>query len=111
MSNKGQYDHNWRKIRASILQRDGFICTYCGRHAQSVDHIIPLSKGGTNDPDNLTAACNTCNSSKRDNFYVQQITHHVSSSFSPLGSVMTRIKPQGAFSETIGSDLDETGNA
>jgi 5-methylcytosine-specific restriction endonuclease McrA len=33
-----------------------------------VDHVIPLSKGGTNDPSNLVIACPTCNLSKHDKF-------------------------------------------
>jgi 5-methylcytosine-specific restriction endonuclease McrA len=31
-----------------------------------IDHIVPLALGGTNDPSNLTVACETCNAIKRD---------------------------------------------
>lgn len=55
----------WQKIRLRILQRDGYCCQYCGSEdATTVDHIIPISKGGTDDPDNLVAACTRCNYSK-----------------------------------------------
>ena len=41
-------------------------CCYCGAQASrpSIDHIVPLSRGGTSAWDNLTAACSACNSSK-----------------------------------------------
>jgi hypothetical protein len=64
-------DEEWLPLRWSILQRDGFYCSYCGVEGElnarwCVDHIIPLSRGGTNDPENLTACCFPCNSSKSD---------------------------------------------
>jgi 5-methylcytosine-specific restriction endonuclease McrA len=34
--------------------------------ATTVDHIIPVAKGGTDDLDNLVAACKRCNFSKQD---------------------------------------------
>lgn len=39
-------------------------CTYCGRPADTVDHITPRSYGGTDDATNLTPACRDCNSDK-----------------------------------------------
>lgn len=41
------------------------LCTYCGSPADSIDHIIPVTKGGTSDRENLTPACRSCNSKKR----------------------------------------------
>ena len=55
----------WSKIRLRILIRDGYCCQYCGSEdATTVDHVLPISKGGTDDPDNLVAACTRCNYSK-----------------------------------------------
>ena len=34
--------------------------------ANTVDHIVPVAKGGTDDPENLVAACRKCNFSKQD---------------------------------------------
>lgn len=55
-------------LRAAVLQRDGYKCSYCG--AENVplycDHIQPYSRGGATSFDNLTAACKPCNSSKKD---------------------------------------------
>lgn len=57
-------------LRFEILRRDGFTCRYCGRRPPHVvlhvDHVVPWSKGGTNDPSNLRAACQDCNLGKRD---------------------------------------------
>jgi hypothetical protein len=47
-----------------VLVRDP--CAYCGDVANSIDHIEPRVAGGTDDYGNLTAACQSCNSSKRD---------------------------------------------
>jgi|GEM_PF-6863838 len=57
----------WRGIREQIFARDGFECTYCGSSDDpTIDHIVPLIRGGTNDFANLTPACRSCNSSKGD---------------------------------------------
>ena len=56
----------WKKIRLRILMRDGYECYWCGMDADTVDHIIPVAKGGTDVDDNLVAACRKCNFSKRD---------------------------------------------
>lgn len=44
-------------------------CSYCGKSDLSgrdltVDHVKPLSEGGTNDPSNITCACFSCNARK-----------------------------------------------
>lgn len=49
-------------LRKSILRRDGHTCRYCGDRAEYVDHVVPWSFGGTDDPSNLVAACYVCNS-------------------------------------------------
>jgi 5-methylcytosine-specific restriction endonuclease McrA len=53
-------------IRDEISKREGERCTYCGAtdHPLEYDHIFPVARGGTNDPSNLTLACDSCNRSK-----------------------------------------------
>lgn len=46
----------------SILLSDP--CSYCNGIATTIDHIVPLAEGGTNDWWNMTAACRPCNSGK-----------------------------------------------
>jgi len=57
---------SWRELRQRVLARDGWTCAYCGREANQVDHITPKSAGGSDDMDNLTAACSACNLAKSD---------------------------------------------
>lgn len=45
----------------------GGLCAYCGAVYEHVDHVIPLSRGGTNWPANLRPACKTCNLKKHAN--------------------------------------------
>ncbi len=56
------------KLRFDVFKRDGFVCQYCGLHPPQavlhVDHIVPVSKGGTNDEENLITACDHCNLGK-----------------------------------------------
>lgn len=54
--------------RRGVLARDSHKCQYCGRFADSVDHIRPRSRGGTHTWDNVVAACSRCNTRKRDHF-------------------------------------------
>ena len=59
-----------KKVRFEVFKRDGFTCQYCGAKAPdvqlNVDHIEPVSKGGTNDILNLITSCFSCNSGKGD---------------------------------------------
>lgn len=44
-------------------------CFYCGKTGKiTLDHIIPISKGGSHGVGNLVGACNSCNSSKCDKY-------------------------------------------
>jgi len=46
-------------------------CVYCGSTDNlSIDHIIPISKGGTQNSKNLIRACKSCNSAKRNSFFI-----------------------------------------
>lgn len=55
------------RLRKKILMRDAYRCQICGGWDNlAVDHIIPESKGGTQDESNLQALCRTCNVRKGD---------------------------------------------
>jgi 5-methylcytosine-specific restriction endonuclease McrA len=54
----------WDKVRGRILERDGYLCAYCGDYGDTVDHIQPIASGGSNDDANLVACCSFCNGSK-----------------------------------------------
>lgn len=51
--------------RDEIYTRDGRICRWCGtKEYLTIDHIHPVSLGGSNDPSNLQVLCASCNSWK-----------------------------------------------
>ncbi len=60
------------RLRFAILARDDFRCQYCGRTAQDgakllvVDHLLPKSRRGSDEPFNLITACWECNTGKGD---------------------------------------------
>lgn len=58
----------WKQISKTIFERDHYKCKYCGQVGGKleVDHIIPISKGGTNSLSNLTTSCRKCNRQKKD---------------------------------------------
>lgn len=57
-----------KSVRFEVFKRDKFTCQYCGLSAPNVilevDHITPVSKGGTNDVMNLITSCRDCNRGK-----------------------------------------------
>ena len=57
-----------KRLRYEILRRDNHACRYCGTAAPetrlTVDHVIPVVLGGTDEPSNLVTACEPCNTGK-----------------------------------------------
>jgi hypothetical protein len=57
-----------KRLKFEILRRDGHKCRYCGVPAAdarlTVDHVIPVALGGSDEPSNLAAACGDCNGGK-----------------------------------------------
>jgi len=60
-----------KKVRFDVFKRDGFCCAYCGSKPPTVvlevDHITPVSAGGSNCLDNLITSCFDCNRGKGAN--------------------------------------------
>ncbi len=52
--------------RRAVFIRDDNRCQYCGGKAESIDHVVPRSRGGENTWENVVAACRACNTRKRD---------------------------------------------
>lgn len=57
-----------RRLRFEVLRRDGHACRYCGAMAPdvklTVDHVVPVALGGSDEPRNLVTACVDCNNGK-----------------------------------------------
>ncbi|MGI3785554.1 MAG: HNH endonuclease, partial [Janthinobacterium lividum] len=52
----------WSK--RGVLRRDAHRCAFCGSSADTVDHLLPQSRGGGNTWQNTVAACTRCNNVK-----------------------------------------------
>lgn len=72
-----RFVHVPRKFRRQVTNtflfaRDRYTCQYCGRSVHGLrnrecltrDHLVPLSRGGTNDWTNVITSCSTCNTRK-----------------------------------------------
>lgn len=62
---------NWirQEKRLAIYLRDGCACVYCGATVEegatlTLDHVVPHSRGGSNDATNLVTCCKRCNDSR-----------------------------------------------
>lgn len=57
-----------KHLRYEILKRDNHTCRYCGATAPdaklTLDHVLPVTLGGTDDAANLVCACRDCNAGK-----------------------------------------------
>lgn len=66
---KGASGSHTRKDVEKILNLQRFLCANCRSSVMDgyhVDHVIPISKGGSNGPENLQILCPPCNIRKRD---------------------------------------------
>ena len=64
-----QRTHIPRGLRHEVFKRDNYTCQECGATKEDgaklhIDHIIPVSQGGTDELDNLQTLCDKCNLNK-----------------------------------------------
>ncbi len=68
--NRAFIPHLPQPTKRLIYDRDGGYCAYCGKwidiSAATIDHIVPLSRGGLSSWQNLVNCCTTCNQRKGD---------------------------------------------
>jgi 5-methylcytosine-specific restriction endonuclease McrA len=88
-----------------LFARDGYKCQYCGRpsnvlrprEALTRDHLVPLSRGGTNAWTNVTTACSTCNTRKANRLPheigMHPLTRPVEPHFVHLSWAVRRLTP------------------
>lgn len=67
-----------RKLRNRLAGNQNWRCCYCGKHMQFVrsqrhdfatlEHVVPITYGGTNGEDNLVVACAQCNTTRGHRF-------------------------------------------
>ena len=99
---KAPYSRRVALNRSNIFIRDFYTCQYCGNNAESIDHVIPKSKGGEHEWSNVVACCKKCNLTKADKLLNQSI----------LKLKKFPIKPEGNFwiKTIIGSNPDPEWN-
>lgn len=63
----GSKRRRWRIYESlTVLTANDGCCVYCSRTSQTMDHVIPLARGGADELSNLVPACHACNNSKND---------------------------------------------
>lgn len=66
-------------LRRNAYNKQNGKCAMCGQKIQyinaTVDHVIPISKGGKNSVDNMEVMCYVCNQMKRDQFKDDFLEH------------------------------------
>lgn len=85
------------KLRHQVFVRDNYRCVECGATNKEtqleIDHIIPVSKGGTNDINNLQTLCRECNRAKSATIWNQQ-NHHVFNNNSYLKNITAKMRDE-----------------
>ena len=84
---KAPYARRVALNRENIFIRDKYLCQYCGKEAESIDHVIPKSKGGEHEWQNVVACCKKCNLIKADKYLNQTILKLVDFPSVPEGNV------------------------
>ena len=83
-----------KRIRHEIMRRDNHACRYCGQIAPDVkltiDHVIPIALGGSDEPTNLVTACVDCNAGKTSVAPDQAIVDDVSADALRWAAAMKR---------------------
>lgn len=75
MSSGSRRGKAWNATRKLVLDRDGWVCQSCGKLLEgsdaTVDHIVPVIAGGSDEHDNLVAMCRLCNGTKSDRLAIR----------------------------------------
>jgi len=60
-----------KAMRKRIIEAHGSRCFYCGRESKplEIEHMLPVSRGGTTTENNLVPACKACNLKKHSQTY------------------------------------------
>jgi hypothetical protein len=87
--------------RVRIFERDGWRCWYCGGElprggaafdkAGTLDHLLPLTRGGDNSEANLVAACRPCNSQKGAKT-VEEYRGWIAETLTPQGRALVHLQ-------------------
>lgn len=72
---KRAYGSLTKEVWLAVCKKYANTCIYCGSKERiTIEHLTPVSRGGTNEVSNLAPACLSCNSSKRNKTYKEYLT-------------------------------------
>lgn len=105
-------------IRFEVFKRDGFQCGYCGKMPPEatleIDHINPVSLGGSDDINNLLTACFDCNRGKR-NVQLERIPNKLNDNLEILKEKELQLKEYNKWikhsEKRIWKDIEEISQA
>jgi hypothetical protein len=88
---------------AEIVERDGRACVWCGREPwerdMTVEHVLPRSRGGRSEPDNLVLACRRCNRRRRSKAVAAWLRELAAAGHAPRLDLVTRALDRMAASD------------
>lgn len=101
-----------KKIRFEVFKRDGFKCGYCGQTPPAVileiDHIEAISKGGSDDINNLLTSCFDCNRGKK-NIPLNIVTNQMADNLEVMQEREKQIQEYRKFTQKIESRINKDG--
>ena len=56
----------YRSVFRAVVRRDRLQCAWCGTPGSTIDHLVPVSRGGQSRLDNCVVACRSCNHSRNN---------------------------------------------
>src|SRR5437773_1239716 len=81
-----------RITRRAVFARDSWTCQYCGTTSHlTVDHVIPRSRGGPSDWENIVTSCAPCNRRKGNRTPVETGVHPRRKPRAPGPSIFIRV--------------------
>ncbi len=105
-----------REVLFALCKRQDWKCAYCGQEMSfdgassltpAIEHIIPIVRAGRSEPDNLAAACRTCNSSKGDLTAIEYRAREKLRAAEALGDMKDRLIAKAEFFEARAKCLAE----
>lgn len=79
--------------KKNVMIRDRYTCQYCGAKTDlSIDHVVPVSRGGKSAFENCITACKQCNNKKSDKLPSEVHMYPKKMPIAPTISEFTRIK-------------------
>jgi 5-methylcytosine-specific restriction endonuclease McrA len=99
--------------RANLYIRDSYRCRYCGkrggRETLSLDHVMPISRGGLTSWENAVTACRSCNSRKDDQTPAEAGMPFIERGFRPYRPTVMEFLGYRLMLEGLEGVLDELG--